>query len=57
MDISGYAIPYLASWAETAELETIESTAALIDRLAKRIEQTLERSDVLEVELRQTQVA
>jgi antirestriction protein ArdC len=41
LDISGYAIPYLASWAEKAELETIERTAALIDRLAKRIEQSL----------------
>lgn len=38
LDIAGYAIPYLASWSERAELQTIEQTAKLIDRLARRIE-------------------
>ena len=35
------AVPYLASWAEQAELQTIEQTAKLIDRLARRIEDPL----------------
>ncbi|MBV9167553.1 MAG: hypothetical protein JO342_15560 [Solirubrobacterales bacterium] len=34
----GYTIPYLASWAERAELEVLERTAGLVDRLAQRIE-------------------
>ena len=38
LDVAGYAIPYLASWSEAANLETLEQRAALIDRLARRIE-------------------
>ena len=38
LDIAGAAIPYLASWSEQADLDTIERTARLIDRLAHRIE-------------------
>jgi hypothetical protein len=34
----GYSIPYLASWAESAELEVLERMAGLINRLASRIE-------------------
>jgi len=41
LDAAGAAVPYLASWAETAELEAIEQTAKLIDRLARRIEDPL----------------
>lgn len=41
LDVAGAAVPYLASWAEQAELETIEQTAKLIDRLARRIEDPL----------------
>jgi antirestriction protein ArdC len=33
-----YSIPYLASWAESSDLEVLERTAGLIDRLARRIE-------------------
>jgi len=33
-----YSIPYLASWAENSDLEILEHIAALIDRLARRIE-------------------
>jgi antirestriction protein ArdC len=33
-----YSVPYLASWAEHADLAVLEQTAALIDRLATRIE-------------------
>ena len=43
LDASGYLIPYLASWFEVATLETIESVAHLIDRLARRIEDAVDR--------------
>jgi len=33
-----YSIPYLASWAESSDLEILEHTAALIDRLARKVE-------------------
>lgn len=36
-----YSIPYLASWAESSDIELLEHTAALIDRLASRIETAL----------------
>ncbi len=42
VDTAGFAIPYLASWAQSAEPATIDQTAALIDRLARRIEHALE---------------
>jgi hypothetical protein len=35
------SIPYLASWAERAELQLLEQTARLIHRLASRIEHAL----------------
>jgi hypothetical protein len=37
-DTASYSIPYLALWAESADMDTIERTAGLIDRLARRIE-------------------
>lgn len=37
-----HSIPCLASWAERCELEVLERTAGLIDRLASRIETTAE---------------
>ena len=36
------SIPYLAAWAESADLSVIEKTAGLIDRLAKRLEDALQ---------------
>jgi antirestriction protein ArdC len=42
IDTAGYSVPYLASWAELAELEVIEQAATTIDRIAKRIEEALE---------------
>jgi antirestriction protein ArdC len=42
LDTSGYSVPYLAAWSESAPLETIETAAATIDRIAKRIEGCLE---------------
>ncbi len=39
LDTSGYSIPYLASWAERASMDTIERAAGMVDRVAKRIEE------------------
>jgi antirestriction protein ArdC len=39
LDSAGYSIPYLASWAGEGDIDTLERTAALIDRLARRIEE------------------
>lgn len=38
IDTSPSSIPYLASWAATASISTIEHAAGLIDRIAGRIE-------------------
>jgi hypothetical protein len=42
IDMTGASIPYLASWVEQAPLQTIEATAGLIDRLARRIEDAVD---------------
>ena len=34
-------MPYLASWAESAAPDTFEKIAQLVDRLARRLEDTL----------------
>ena len=39
IDTAGYSIPYLASWAETAGAGTLERYAAMIDRLARQLEE------------------
>jgi antirestriction protein ArdC len=38
-DTASYSIPYLASWAQRASMETIERAAGMVDRVAKRIEE------------------
>jgi antirestriction protein ArdC len=38
LDSTGSSAPYIASWAQSADLAIIEATASLIDRLARRIE-------------------
>jgi antirestriction protein ArdC len=38
LDTAANSVPYLAIWVEKSPIETIEHTAALIDRLAKHIE-------------------
>jgi antirestriction protein ArdC len=35
------SVPYLAVWSEDASVDTFERTAALVDRLARRLEETL----------------
>jgi hypothetical protein len=42
LDTAGYSIPYLTSWAQVAEAGTLERAAAMIDRLARRIERATE---------------
>jgi antirestriction protein ArdC len=41
LDCSGFSISYLASWSQAAGMETVERAAAMIDRVAKRIEQAV----------------
>jgi antirestriction protein ArdC len=41
IDTAPYSVAYLASWSQSAELSTVQETAALIDRLARRIEDAL----------------
>lgn len=41
LDVSDYAIPYLASWSQEASLETIHAAAGMIDRYARRIEDAI----------------
>ena len=41
LDSSADSIPYLTSWAEHADVDVLEQTAALTSRLADRIEATL----------------
>src|SRR4051794_29861429 len=45
LDASSYSVPYLTSWAEEAELETIQAAAGTIDRIAKRLEDQLEATE------------
>ena len=40
-DTSAAAVPYLASWADSAPPDTFERVAALVDRLARRLENAL----------------
>jgi hypothetical protein len=42
LDTSGNSIPYLASWSESAAHDAFGQIAALVDRLAHRIEDSLE---------------
>ena len=41
IDAGGYSVAYLASWSQGADLATVQHTAALIDRLARRIEEAV----------------
>ena len=40
-DTSAAAVPYLASWTDSAPSDTFERIAALVDRLARRLENAL----------------
>ena len=41
LDTSGYSIPYLASWSQEADIEAVERAATTIDRIARRIEDSI----------------
>jgi antirestriction protein ArdC len=41
LDVSGYAIPYLASWSQAASMEIVQACAAIIDRYARRLEDVI----------------
>jgi antirestriction protein ArdC len=41
IDTAMYSVAYLASWSQGADLATVQETAALIDRLARRIEEAV----------------
>jgi antirestriction protein ArdC len=43
LDVSAYAIPYLASWSEQASLGTVHGCAGMIDRYARRLETVLQQ--------------
>jgi hypothetical protein len=43
LDTSVNSIPYLASWSETAARDAFERIAGLVDRLLRRLEETLTR--------------
>lgn len=45
LDSSASAVPYLADWAEEAPGDTFERIAALVDRLARRLEEVLGDSE------------
>ena len=46
IDPGDYSISYLASWSEGAPSDTVERTAALIDRLSRRIEAVVQDVDL-----------
>ena len=46
LDTSANSIPYLTAWSQDTELAILERTAALINRLANRIEDALEPGSV-----------
>ena len=41
LDTAGYSVPYLASWSEGADMEAVERAASTIDRIARRIEDSI----------------
>jgi antirestriction protein ArdC len=42
LDTAGYSIPYLTSWSEGTDIEFLEQVAGLTNRLANRIEASIE---------------
>ncbi len=50
IDPGEFSISYLAGWSERTPIATIERTAALIDRLSRRIEDAVATVDLAERE-------
>jgi hypothetical protein len=42
LDTSGSSVPYVAGWGETGELDAIRGYAETIDKIARRIEGSLQ---------------
>ena len=38
LDTSGMAVPYVASWGESDDLDAIKTYAGVVDEMARRIE-------------------
>ena len=45
LDTSGSSVPYVAGWGESGELDAIRSYAETIDKIARRIEDSLQPAD------------
>ena len=45
LDVSGSSVPYVAGWGEGDDLDAIRAYAETIDRIARRIEETLQAHD------------
>ena len=45
LDVGGESIPYVAVWREHTRADAFEQIAALVDRLARRLEDTLQPLD------------
>lgn len=45
LDTTEFSIPYLASWSERGQLDTVERAAQVIDQVAKRIESSVEKKE------------
>lgn len=56
LDTSGSSVPYVAGWGESGELDAIRGYAETIDKIARRIEDSL-RSDVSPAAAHQTPLA
>ncbi len=48
LDTSQSSVPYLTGWSEQASVEVLEQTAALADRLARRIEDRLLAAEAIQ---------
>jgi len=56
LDTSGSSVPYVAGWGESGELDAIRGYAETIDKIARRIEDSL-RSDASPAAAHQTPLA
>ena len=45
LDVSGSSVPYVAGWGESDDLDAIRTYAETIDRIARRIEDSLRGED------------
>ncbi|MGI8712197.1 MAG: hypothetical protein ACR2NR_03245 [Solirubrobacteraceae bacterium] len=48
LDTTGETIPYVAGWGETGALEAVTEFAAVIDTLARRIEEAINVAEIIQ---------